>query len=476
MTPKSVKWHRPLRACVLTIGMSAIGAVGLYAQTPGPAAGGRSAIRGFAVDSFRGTALAGAEVMIAGTTTAAVSDSSGAFRFDSLPPGQYQLGLFHPTLDSLGIGVTSPLLTVHAGETASVTLAIPSADHLITAFCHGGPLPRDSGSGPSLVIGRILDAESEEPIARARVALSWTDIVANREIGLRHIDRDRDTATGPAGTFHLCWVPSDAVGTLHAARSDEGEIVERPFAIAGRTVVIMQLHVPGAASSATGAGVDGFILGENGRPISGARVGLLGGVVSDSATSDSAGRFRLRGLPSGSRAIVVRAVGYKPTSAPVELSARHPASVVVSLGRRPVVLPTVDVLGRLKAGYQRVGFDRREQAGIGQFLTLAQIQRRNASEFHDLLIGMPGLNLSEMPSGRLYLTASRPNGCIRYIVDGQSFPQYQPDDIDTAIPANNIGGVEVYQPGEAPGEVAYGPGIATCTVVVIWTKTMLRVF
>ena len=229
-------------------------------------------------------------------------------------------------------------------------------------------------------------------------------------------------------------------------------------------------------SSATGASVAGFILGENGRPIAGARIGLLGGIASDSATSDSAGRFRLRGLPSGSRAIVVRAVGYKPTSAPVELSARHPASVVVSLGRRPLVLPTVEVLGRLKAGYQRVGFDRREQAGIGRFLTLADIQRRNADEFHDLLMGLPGLRLSEMPSGRLYLTASRPGGCIRYSVDGQPFPQYQPDDIDILIPPNSLGGVEVYEPGEAPGEVAYGPGVATCTVVVIWTKTMLRVF
>jgi hypothetical protein len=102
--------------------------------------------------------------------------------------------------------------------------------------------------------------------------------------------------------------------------------------------------------------------------------------------------------------------------------------------------------------------------------------RRNASEFHDLLLGMPGLALSATPDGRLFLAASRAGGCIRYIVDGQAFPQYNPDDIDTFIRPNTVAGVEVYQPGEAPGEVAYGPAMATCTIVVIWTKTMLRVF
>jgi hypothetical protein len=327
-----------------------------------------------------------------------------------------------------------------------------------------------------MVIGRILDADTEEPIVGARVALSWTDVVANREIGLRHVDRDRETATGPAGAFHLCWLPSDATGALHAARSYDGEIVERPFAIEDRPVVVMQLHVPDAASSPTGASVTGYVIGENGEAVSGAHIRLSEAPGADSARSDNEGRFLLRGLPSGSRAIVVRAVGYKPTSAPVELSARRPASVVVSLGRKPVVLPAVVVLGRLKEGYHRVGFDRRQQAGIGRFLTFADIQRHNASEFHDLLIGVSGLTLSELPDGRLYLTSSHLNGCIQYLVDGRQFPQYQPDDIDALVLPNSIGGIEVYEPGEVPGEVANGSGTGTCTVIVIWTKTILRVF
>lgn len=473
MTQARVMWHQTFRACVTT-GVSAIVAAGLYAQPSGGGAG--SSIRGVAVDSLRGAPLVGAEVMIAGTTTATVSDSTGAFRFDNLKPGEYRLGLFHPTLDSLGIGVSSPLMTVGPGETAPLILAIPSAEHLIGLFCQGRPLPRDSGSGWSMVIGRILDADTEEPIVGARVALTWTDIVANREIGLRHVDRDRETATGPAGAFHLCWLPSDATGALHAARSYDGEVVERPFAIADRTVVIMQLHVPDAVSSPTGASVTGYVLGEDGEAVGGALIRLSAAPGLDSARSDNEGRFFLRGLPSGSRAIVVRAVGYKPTSAPVELSARHPASVVVSLGRKPVVLPAVEVLGRLKDGYHRVGFDRRQQGSIGRFLTLADIQRHNATEFHDLLIGVSGLTLSGLPDGRLYLTSSHLDGCIRYLVDGQQFPQYQPDDIDTLVLPNSIGGIEVYEPGEAPGEIAYGPGVATCTVIVIWTKTMLRVF
>jgi hypothetical protein len=458
-------------------------AQGTAAATKTPAANATAVLRGVAVDSLHGPSatgaerpLAGAEVAIEGTTAVAVTDSSGAFSFDGLAPGQYQLALYHPTLDSLGMGVGSSTLTLRAADTDYVKLATPSPVRLVALLCKGAPASRDSGEGPSIMIGRIVDADGEEPVAGARIALNWTDIIANRVVGVRRVDRARDTATGPAGAFHLCWLPADARGTLHAARSYDGEVVERPFAMDGRTVVMMQLHVPGPNPTAGGATVEGYVVRDDGRPLSGAQIRLAGATSGEMATTDNTGRFVLHGLPSGSRALAVRAIGYAQTSWPVELSPRHPQVVVVPLGKRAVVLPAVEVAGRLHMGYQRVGFDRRQVAGLGRFFTLADIERRNVGEFHDLLVGVPGLRLASARNGRLYLVGSHMDGCVRYILDGHQFPTYSPDDADTFIHPSEIAGMEVYEPGEAPAEVAVGPGTASCTIAVIWTKVYLGVY
>jgi Carboxypeptidase regulatory-like domain len=488
MTESNAKWQWKLRAAVVAATLAAFMAAdalaqrtAVGAQTTAPNTTG--VLRGVAVDSVHGMSgagaerpLVGAEVAIEGTTSVAVTDSTGAFSFEGLAPGQYRLGLFHPTLDSLGMSLSSPLLSLRAGDTGYVKLATPSPARLTALLCKGGPAPRDSGEGPSILLGHIVDAESDEPVVGARIALNWTDIIANRVVGVRHVDRARDTATGASGAVHLCWLPPDAHGMLHAARSYDGEVVERPFSMDGRSVVLMQLHVPGQNAAAGGATVEGYVIRDDGRPLPGAQVRLLGVTAPEGATTDNTGRFVLHGLPSGSRAITVRAIGYEQASLPVELSARHPQIVLVPLGKRAVVLPAVEVAGRLRMGYQRVGFDRRQQAGLGRFFTLADIERRNVGEFHDLLIGVPGLRLASARNGRLYLVGSQMSGCVRYIVDGHEFPTYSPDDADTFIRPSEIGGVEVYEPGEVPADLAVGPGTASCTIAVIWTKPYLGVY
>ncbi len=90
--------------------------------------------------------------------------------------------------------------------------------------------------------------------------------------------------------------------------------------------------------------------------------------------------------------------------------------------------------------------------------------------------GVPGLRLASAGDGRLHLVGSQMSGCVRYLVDGHEFPTYSPDDADTFIRPSEIGGVEVYEPGEVPADLAVGPGTASCTIAVIWTKAYLGVY
>ena len=210
------------------------------------------AITGIVVDSLHGRSLAGAQISVEGLNTLAMTDSAGRFRIDSVPPGKYRIGVFHPLLDSLALSIASPQLQVSADSTLAVIFATPSAPTFIRLIC--GPIQIDTmaGIGPSVVVGRVLDAETEAPAGGAKVTLSWTEVQVGAKIGVHRVQRQRDTTTGPSGEFRFCHLPPrfDGVARATSATADSGA-VSRPLSLNGRLVVPLVLHVPGTAKPAT---------------------------------------------------------------------------------------------------------------------------------------------------------------------------------------------------------------------------------
>src|SRR5215210_8818625 len=84
----------------------------LHAQQVASQSGGPHSVIGIVVDSLRGRALGGAQVILDGTIRSALTDSTGVFRFDSLPAGSYRIGFFHPMLDSMAVSIPSRTLRV----------------------------------------------------------------------------------------------------------------------------------------------------------------------------------------------------------------------------------------------------------------------------------------------------------------------------------------------------------------------------
>src|SRR5438067_9534734 len=106
-------------------------------QTPPapPAKTGRGMITGVVVDSLNGRYLSGAEVIVQGANVTRVTDSLGKFRVDSLLPGTYQVGVFHPLLDTLGTSLATQPFYLGADSSSFVMLAIPSAKTIIRRAC-----------------------------------------------------------------------------------------------------------------------------------------------------------------------------------------------------------------------------------------------------------------------------------------------------------------------------------------------------
>jgi hypothetical protein len=209
-------------------------------------------IVGIVVDSLHGRPLSGAQISVEGLNTLAMTDSAGRFRVDSVPPGKYRIGIFHPLLDSLGLSIASPQLKVSADSILEVIFSTPSSATFIRLVCGDIQMDTMNGVGPSVVVGRVLDAETEAPVAGIKVTLSWTDIQAGVKIGVHRVQRERDTTTTPSGEFRFCHLPPNLNGVVRAAtaKGDSGD-VSRPVSLNGRLVVPLVLHVPGTAKPAT---------------------------------------------------------------------------------------------------------------------------------------------------------------------------------------------------------------------------------
>jgi outer membrane cobalamin receptor len=207
----------------------------------------------------------------------------------------------------------------------------------------------------------------------------------------------------------------------------------------------------------------------DGRPLQGARVQLWGSDVQ--GTTTDAGNFSLAGLPAGTYALEVRAIGYAPKRVPVTLSSRAPGSVGVVLDERLNTLQSVVVQAdRTKLNKDYNGFLERQKRGMGRFLSEEDLNRRNPIVITDALRTTPGLSVVPNGTGFGYAIQGR-GGCQPDVwVDGMRVFDGATD-LDQLVRPTDVAGVEVYNgPGTVPAQFMGAGGGGSCGVVAIWTK------
>ena len=442
---------RPFRGVAILLMLAGPAA----AQDRQPAA--FSALDGIVVDSVRGGPLRGAAVRVAGTSRFAFTDSLGRFRVDSVPPGSYNVELYHDMLDTLGVRVYTPPVEFAPGVTVEMGLGVPSARTIIGAKC------QSSASDAGAIFGVVLDAEREEPVAGTEVRLSWVELSVNRETGIRYAPQRRSATTDGEGRFRLCYLPPDLSADISAIRGDDSThavhvgYAEGAFGLATLFVpssdpasrdVAVQPALPPAS-------VRGMVMDSAGMPVTGARVELA--ISSNAVVTDSSGTFTLNGVP-GTQSLVVRRLGFQPVEIAVNLSRRAPREVNVRLAVFVPVLEAVLVEARRDAALERVGFTSRRQSGAGRFMMQDEIERRGAMRIEDILSQIPSLRRGTELGDR----------CIAYWVDGHQW-QAHPDEF--MLP-NEIAAIETYSAALAPIEYQRLDG---CAVVLIWTKWKLGI-
>src|SRR3984893_5805914 len=177
---------------------------------------GTAGIAGVVFDSLSGSFLRGADVIIQGAKASLVTDSLGRFRIDSLPPGTYQIGVFHPMLDTLGISLASQPFHGVPSSVSLFFLAVPSSRTSIRSACPaGGFRPQ----GTSAVIGHVTEPETLQPVQGAEVSIAWTQLEISKTVGVRRTPRVIRDSTDAQGGFRLCRLPNSMPATLQARKA-----------------------------------------------------------------------------------------------------------------------------------------------------------------------------------------------------------------------------------------------------------------
>lgn len=435
------------------------------AASPAPASP-YAVLAGVVADSIHGGPLTGALVIVSGTDRQGIVDSIGRFRIDSIPPGDHELGVFHPILDSLNVSVASKNVSLPAGVVTSVFMATPSAVTVVGIYCPEA----ERKDGPAAVIGKVLAPDTDDPIPNATVqytvvAMPPASAVAHGALPVP-TKFVKDARAAAAGTFAICGLGLRAGGTVHASR---GQVTtgEQPADVSKWLIAVVTLRLDTLKRGT--AIVVGRIVDDKGAPVAHADVDLANSHVK--ATTSDSGTFALRDLPAGSQTIQVRKVGFAATDTSLMLSSKSPVQFVMTLRTAPVTLTTVNVNAR-NAALVRVGFEQRRKTGLGHFLTADDVSNRGSIYFSDAMRTVMGVSVRQTRSGRQVIVPSRSasiggRGCVAYLIDRMPFLDRPLGSIDDVVRPDDIIGVEVYQPSEAPADLVVSPN---CVSVVIWTK------
>jgi hypothetical protein len=449
--------HALRLALQLTLVSSAARAQGTLPSVPKDL----SSMIGVVDDSIRGGRLVRALVTVVGTDRRALTDVNGIFQIDSIAPGSHQVTVTHPLLDTLGLSVLSAPVMLRAGVREEVAAHTPSFEEVRAKACTRGGV----AGGTSILVGRVMKADNDEPAAGATVSLVYKDLTQKDPV-----ERVRTGRVGPTGGFAICGLPGTISGNLQASLGGV-TTADLPLKMNDESLATAILSIGG--NGAGSAVLKGTVTTRAGPPVAGAQVTVVGTAIVV-VTSDD-GTFTLSGLPSGTHEAVVRKIGFAKESQIVHLAAREPTSLNVVLDQA-TVLGTVHVVGKMDNGLDKIGFLSRKQMSRGWYLTPEQIAEKNPGQTSDLLRMTAGMRVINQANGRFLVSnssaGSSQDGCINVFIDHARFDQYQPGDVDDAAPTADLGAIEWYSnPTGVPSEFTV-PG-KTCATLVIWTKTLL---
>jgi protocatechuate 3,4-dioxygenase beta subunit len=467
--------------------------------------GRRLVVAGNVVDSSSGNAIAGARVQLAGTSFAETTDARGKFSFDSVLPGNYTFDVHTPSLDSLSISRRVPVSLAEPG--VEVEVRLPDAGQVVRSLCAAYDRADPQRDLQGIVLGRAnlraangQDSLAGHALSNLKIIAEWRDAAAetatnasdNSSVATHRVE----TRTASDGSFRFCRLPTTTSVSLQAAadgaETGAPQIVQ--FAPGTRLARAELTLDPQSALVARGAEFTGIVVSDSTHvPIAGAEVALPD--LGKSALTDTAGRFRLMGIPAGDQRVQVRRLGYGAADTKVSFRAGETVERRVVLGRA-VLLEPVTVSER-ELDRRMASFEENRRVGLGHFMTRAEIAKYDGMTITSALSQL-GSAVRVLGNQSIWVTSNRaprppcgpgdtacfeshgwwarpgaPIACYslvyldKVLMNGAHEPT-EPFDLRTIAP-ERVQAMEFYAgPSETPLE--YSRMASDCGVLVIWTR------
>ncbi len=445
------------------------GADTLWARTP-------FTVSAALADSTTGRPVAGARVTIAGTPHADSTGATGRAVLAGVLPGDYQLEIRTPSLDSIGARHVVPFTLLLADTT--ITARVPTASQLVTSIC--GNARARPGTAAGLVLGAIRASDGSMPL-NARIIAEWS---MGRDSGTRWVEARADVNGG----FRLCGLPANSTILLRA-QTDAASATPTGVRIpAGGTFARAELTLDRPAAGS--AVFSGTVVADSGnQPIVRAEVMIQ--ELGKTALTDDKGAFRLFDIPAGTHRVVVRRVGFGPLDATIAFAPNQTVDRRVVLSRA-TTLGTVTVVGESNLP---LSFDENRKVGLGHFATRAELALKEGQPLAQVLRNFPGAGVPSSRGGSAaWVMATRvppslgstgvyypspferrqgmPAGCyakvwVDNVLMNPGSPT-EPFDINS-IGVEQIEALEFYA-SAAQTPMKYAILDSTCGVVVIWRR------
>jgi hypothetical protein len=428
------------------------------ARLPQTRAGGDT-IRGIVFDSLLHQPIPNATVQADAGSVTTMTDREGRFTLIS-PTPIHRITVFHDFLDRSGLGSLQAEVTDKTSRSMMV-LSTPSLATIWGRLCPGKDLVKGRGG---IVYGTVRAADGKTRLSGAQVRISW-DFNAIGATGAAA--RTADSKSDSTGTYYTCGTPPNenvyVLGYSSTLRSGA-------LTVPGDTLPMRRVDLVLGDYGKT-ATVHGIVRGPNQNPISGASVDLIG--TDAVARTDANGRFTLTAVPTGSRTIEVRTIGFAPIFQPVAILEKGNEEIPVTM--LATALPGVNVTGRQNVSRLQLDYEQRKREGFGTFKDSTEIVKHTS--IRSIFQGIPSLVITGVDATSFALftpTLSINNnpvgGCpVNVYIDGK------PSDTSVLISLSKeqIAAIEVYIRQEfAPAQYLLLSN--NCGVVLVWTKLQFK--
>jgi hypothetical protein len=214
--------------------------------------------------------------------------------------------------------------------------------------------------------------------------------------------------------------------------------------------------------------IHGTVRDAHDRPVSGATIDVDG--VAAEVRTNADGRFVLNDVPTGSRTMAIRTIGYAPLFQPITVLQNQTDDIQITMVA--TALASVSVTGRQNVSHLQLDFEQRKREGFGTFKDSTEIVKHTS--IRSIFQGIPSVSITGTDESAFDLftptqtmaTNNPAQGCeMNIFIDGH------PADtgILISLAKQQIAAIEVYVRQEfAPGQ--YISLQNNCGIVLVWTK------